>query len=115
MVFTFGMLIAGAALLFAISGGQIARTDWLALPPFFWFTLAYLAVFASASTFLLLQYATLRLPSAKVMAYTYLTPSVVILWEVSSGASWPAPVVAIGIAMTIAALLILVRPDPRGA
>ncbi|SPF27854.1 hypothetical protein POI8812_00149 [Pontivivens insulae] len=115
VVFTFGMLIAGAALLFAISGGQIARTEWLALPPLFWFTLAYLAVFASAVTFLLLQYATLRLPSAKVMAYTYLTPSVVILWEVSSGASWPASVVAIGIAMTIAALLILVRPDPRGA
>ena len=36
-------------------------------------------------TFVLLQFATLRLPSAKVMAYTYLVPSWVILWELALG------------------------------
>ena len=83
--FTFGMLIAGAAVLLAFGWSDIAATDWFALPWIVWVGLFYLAVCASSATFVLLQYATLRLPSAKVMAYTYLTPSWVILWEIALG------------------------------
>ena len=43
--------------------------------------LLYLVVFASAATLVLLQFASMRLPAAKVMAYTYLTPTWVIAWE----------------------------------
>lgn len=80
VVFTFGMLLAGGLLLTVFGWGAIRATDWANLPPRVWVGLLYLSVFASAATFVLLQFATLRLPSAKVMAYTYLTPSWVILW-----------------------------------
>ena len=68
-------------------------------------------------TFVLLQYAALRLPSAKVMAYTYLVPSWVILWEMALGR--PAPPMAIlgGVALTVLALVLLLKDEeqPRGA
>ena len=74
-----------------------------------------LAVFASAVTYLLLQYASLRLPSAKVMAYTYLTPSWVILWEISLGNGAPPALVFGGVALTGFALYLLLREEDQGA
>ena len=38
------------------------------------------------ATFTLLQFAALRLPSSKVMAYTYLVPAWVMVWDVALGA-----------------------------
>jgi drug/metabolite transporter (DMT)-like permease len=61
----------------------------------------------------LLQYAALRLPSAKVMAYTYLVPAWVLLWEEAMGGGHPPALVLLGIALTAAALLLLLRPERR--
>ncbi|MFW8634964.1 DMT family transporter [Cribrihabitans pelagius] len=113
VVFTFGTLIAGAGLLVALGWRDIAATDWLALPPIVWLGLFYLALFASAATFVLLQYAAMRLPSAKVMAYTYLTPSWVILWEIGLGRGAPPGLVLIGVAMSALALVMLLESDAR--
>ncbi|MCH2094354.1 MAG: DMT family transporter [Rhodobacteraceae bacterium] len=117
LVFTLGMLIAGAILMMIWGWNDIATTQWLALPAIVWITLVYVAVAASAATFVLLQFAVLHLPSAKVMAYTYLTPTWVILWEVALGRGVPSGMVAIGIVLTGLALVLLlkgeVRPDPR--
>ncbi len=111
VVFTFGMLLAGGLLLTVYGWGDIRATDWGALPGIVWITLAYLAVFASATTFVLLQFASMRLPSAKVMAYTYLTPSWVILWEILLGRDAPPILVLGGICLTIVALILLLRDD----
>ncbi|MDO5704348.1 MAG: DMT family transporter, partial [Paracoccus sp. (in: a-proteobacteria)] len=72
--FAFGTLAAAALILLVWGGPAIRDTDWLHLPMIVWVTLVYIAVFATAGTTVLLQFAALRLPSAKVMAYTYLTP-----------------------------------------
>jgi len=112
--FTFGMLVAGFAILLVYGWGDIRATDWGALPGLVWLTLFYLAIFASAATFVLLQFATLHLPSAKVMAYTYLTPSWVILWEIGLGHGAPTGLVLVGIVMTVVALGMLLR-DEGGA
>ena len=72
VTFTFGTAIAGGVLLSVYAAPAIAATAWAELPPRVWFTLFYVAFFATAITVVLLQFATLRLPSAKVMAYTYL-------------------------------------------
>ncbi len=64
-------------------------------------------------TFVLLQYATLRLPSAKVMAYTYLTPSWVILWELALDRAAPPGIVLAGVAMTVLALGLLLKDEVR--
>ena len=61
----------------------------------------------------MLQYATLRLPSAKVMAYSYLTPAWVILWEIGLGSLLPSAHVLLGIGATIIALLMLLRNDAQ--
>lgn len=113
LVFTFGMLIAGLAVLLVYGWSDILATDWMALRPLVWITLFYIAIFASASSFVLLQFATLRLPSAKVMAYTYLTPSWVILCELVMGNGAPPLRVFVGIALTVVALLLLLEQDPE--
>ncbi|MFP4275461.1 MAG: DMT family transporter [Paracoccaceae bacterium] len=115
VVFTLGMLISGAVLLTAWGWQDIRATDWAALPPIVWITLFYLALFASAATFVLLQYATLRLPSAKVMAYTYLTPSWVLLWELALGNGAPPPLVLAGLVLTVVALAMLLKDEEAAA
>ncbi|GAB4388429.1 DMT family transporter [Albidovulum sp.] len=114
--FTFGTLVAGAVVLTLVGAGAIRQTDWLALRPLVWITLAYTTLFATAASFVLTQYAALRLPSAKVMAYTYLTPSWVILWEIALGHGAPPGLVSVGVGLTVVALVLLLReetPAPR--
>ena len=111
VVFTFGTMIAGWLILTVAGAPAILATDWPALPAIVWITLVYTAVFASAATFVLLQFATLRLPSAKVMAYTYLVPSWVILWEIALGRSAPPALIFGGVALSILALLLLLKDE----
>lgn len=111
VVFTFGMLLAGGAILLVFGWSDIRSTNWLALPSIVWICLLYLTVFASAATFVLLQFASLRLPAAKVMAYTYLTPTWVILWEVARGNGAPQGLVLVGIGMTVVALFMLLKQE----
>jgi len=111
VVFTFGMLVAGTLCLLVVGGPAILATGWLSLSPFVWAVILYLAVVASSATFLLLQFASMRLKSAKVMAYTYLTPSWVILWEVALGRGAPPPMILVGVALTVIALLALLKSD----
>ncbi len=111
VVFTFGVLLAGAILLTVWGWGAIVATEWATLPAIVWVTILYTAVFASAATFVLLQFATLRLPSSKVMAYTYLTPSWVIVWELALGGAPPPALVVVGLMLTITALVMLLRDD----
>ena len=111
LVFTFGMMVAGFILLVLWGWRDVLDTDWAAMPSIVWICLIYVSVAASAMTFVLLQYATLRLPSAKVMAYTYLVPSWVILWEIALGHSAPPVMILGGVALTVIALLLLVRDE----
>ncbi|GLT08968.1 DMT family transporter [Sulfitobacter sp. G21635-S1] len=111
VTFTFGTLLAGAVLLLVYAWGDIAATDWTGLPPLVWITLAYVTICATSITVVLLSFATLRLPSAKVMAYTYLTPTWVIVWEIFLGNGVPSVFVLGGVGLTILALLLLLRDD----
>jgi drug/metabolite transporter (DMT)-like permease len=109
VVFTFGMMLAGTLLLALYAWPAVLATDWATLPGIVWVTLVYVAVAASAMTFVLLQYATLRLPAAKVMAYTYLVPSWVILWELALHGAVPPGLIMAGVAMTALALWLLLK------
>jgi len=111
ITFTFGTLVGGSILLLAVGWRDIAATDWAGLRPIVWITLTYLVLISTATTFVLLQYATLRLPSAKVMAYNYLTPVWVILWQVALGDGWPRVNILLGVAATVVALLILLKDE----
>ncbi len=111
LVFTLWTNLAGTALLLILGWPDIMATDWLALPGIVWLTICYTAVAATAATFVLLQFAALRLPAAKVMAYTYLTPSWVILWQMALGHGLPPGVVFAGVAMTVLALVLLLKQE----
>ncbi len=109
LVFTLGTLLAGLLVLSIYGAKDIITTDWAALPAIVWITILYVSIFASATTFFLLQYATLRLPSAKVMAYTYLVPAWVIVWEFAMGNGFVALPVLAGVGLTVVALLMLLK------
>jgi drug/metabolite transporter (DMT)-like permease len=115
VVFPVGTFMAGAVMVAMIGAGDIAATDWLALPSLVWIVLAYLAVVTSALTLILLQFASLRLPSAKVMAYTYLTPAFVILWEAALGKDLPPLHVLPGVFLTAAALALMLKDEGDAA
>ena len=107
-------MVAGCAVLTVFGWSDIRATDWANLPAIVWIGLFYVAICASAATFVLLQYATLLLPSAKVMAYTYLTPSWVIIWQIALGQPAPGLLVLVGIGLTILALVLLLKGDDLG-
>lgn len=111
MTFTFGTLGGGAALVTVWALPALAATDWAGLPPIVWITAAYLTVFTTAGTFFLLQFAAMRLPAGKVMAYGYLTPGLVALYEGLAGRGWPDAPVWLGVAATVAALAMLLGRD----
>jgi drug/metabolite transporter (DMT)-like permease len=91
---------------------EIAATDWTSLPPIVWVSITYLAIFTTAGTFFLLQFATMRLPAAKVLAYGYLTPTMVILYEGLLGHGWASMSVVAGAAVTVGGLAVLIAaPD----
>lgn len=107
IAFTFWTLLATGILIALFGVGEIIATDWSDLPPIAWVTIVYLAIFTTAGTFFLLQFAALRLPASKVLAYNYLTPTLIILIEGLLGHGWASLSVMAGAVLTIFGLIIL--------
>ena len=114
VLFSFGTTVGGTILLLVWTGPALVQLDWVSLPPIVWITIGYVAFAATAATFVLTQYASLRLPGAKVMAYTYLVPSWVICWEIALGNGAPRGLVLVGVGLTILALLGLLKHEETG-
>lgn len=106
-VLTFFTIAATTIWIVIYGWREVLATDWLALPPIVWWALAYLAVFPTAVTFFLVQYAAIRLPASKVLAYGYLVPAFVILYEGLAGRGWVSLSVLIGALVTVLGLLVL--------
>lgn len=109
--FACGTMVTGAILLGILGFSRIAATDWAALEPRVWWTLVYISIFASVASISLLQFASMKLKAAKVMAYTYLTPSWVLLWEIGLTGDLPPPVFIFGIVLTLVALAMLLASE----
>ncbi|MGB4718710.1 MAG: EamA family transporter, partial [Planktomarina temperata] len=77
------------------------------LPLLIWGTIIYLAVFATSLSFLCLQFASMHLPATNVMAYTYLTPIWVLVWERLLDHENPPIWISGGIALSIISVVIL--------
>lgn len=103
----------GAFLAVAIYGaGEVVSTDWVTLPSIVWISIGYLAVFTSAGTFFLVQFASLRLPASKVLSYGYLIPIFVIVYEGLLGHGWTSAAVLTGAVVTVLGLVVVAfAPD----
>lgn len=108
---SFWVLASGAVVLTVYGWHDLRATDFAALPPIVWAALAYLSIGALALTFVALNFASLRLPGAKVMAYTYLTPGWVILWELAFGHGLPDLRALAGLVLTAVAIAMLLKHE----
>jgi drug/metabolite transporter (DMT)-like permease len=106
-VFSFWTLLATGLLIAIYGAREIAGTDWAAVPGIVWLAILYLSVFTTAGTFFLLQFASMRLPASKTLAYGYLTPSFIILYEGLLGHGWANAGILAGAAVTVAGLAVM--------
>jgi len=105
----FGFWVTVGAALWLVPPGirGLIETDFSALPLAVYAAVAYLAVVTTAFTFLLLQYASMRLPASKVLGYGYLTPSFIILLEGMLGHGWASLPVLAGALVTACGLALM--------
>ncbi|WP_082077842.1 EamA family transporter [Pseudorhizobium banfieldiae] len=107
VLFGFWIIVFTVPWLVPTGARELVSLEFTALPLSVWATLAYLSIVTTAFTFLLLQYASMRLPAAKVLGYGYLTPSFVIVLEGLLGHGWAAPPVILGALVTAAGLIVM--------
>lgn len=105
----FGFWVTAGATIWLIAPGirGLVATDFSALPLTVYAAVTYLAVVTTAGTFLLLQYASMRLPASKVLGYGYLTPSFIILLEGLLGHGWASLPVLAGALVTACGLALM--------
>lgn len=104
---TFWTLVAVGFCIAVYGIRDLASTDWANLPAIVWLVVLYLATFTTAGTFFLIQFAAPRMPASKVLAYNYLTPSIIIILEGVLGHGWAKPAVIAGAAVTVLGLALL--------
>lgn len=113
-VFDFVLWSVGATFLWLCLPGipAIRTVEMTAIPTIVWVAILYLAVVTTVITFLLIQFASMRLPAPKVVAYGYLTPSFIILYEGMMGHGWVQLSVMAGALVTACGLLVMgLLPD----
>ncbi len=110
---SFWTLLATALWLVGYGLPEIVATDWGAQPPLVWAIIVYLAVGPTALCFFMIQFASLHLPAAKVIAYGYLVPAFVIIFEGLAGHGWASLPVAAGALVTVLGLVVLALVKDR--
>ena len=110
---TLGTLSAGFLLLILMFTSDVVETNWLSLSPLIWITIIYLATFATAFTFFLIQFAAKKISASKVMAYTYAVPFWVALGEIIINSSFPNTNIIFGGFIIAFALLVLISDNTK--
>ena len=108
---TFGTLISGIIILGLFSNKEIIYSSWIDFPVIGLLTILYLAIFATAASFFLIQYSAVRLSSIKVMAYTYAVPIWVVLLQIIFLQQLPNTITFVGAFVILVSLLILLFND----
>lgn len=104
LIFMFWTAVATLAFIMIPGTPKLMSLDYASVPLLAWVMVIYLAIVMTLITFLLLQYAATRLPSPKVLAYSYLTPSFIIVLEGALGHGWAPIGVLAGALITAAGL-----------
>ena len=108
---TFGTLISGIIILGLFSNKEVIYYGLFDFPVIVLSTILYLAIFATAASFFLIQYSAVRLSSIKVMAYTYAVPIWVVLLQIIFLQQLPNTITFVGAFVILVSLLILLFND----
>jgi drug/metabolite transporter (DMT)-like permease len=107
VVMTFWILVTGSVWLFLLSGQRLAAVEWQSVPPEIWLGVCYLAMFTTVITFFLTQYSISYLGPTRVMSYSYLYPSLVLLLDIFMGKGLPEIKVVPGVLVVLAAMFVI--------
>ena len=106
-VMTFWILLTGCLWLLLFACTKLTVAPWASIPAKVWLGIAYLAVFTTIITFFISQWATLFLGPTRVMAYSYLYPSLIILIEWVLHQEIPPLKTMIGILIILPAMVVV--------
>ncbi|WP_350334283.1 DMT family transporter [Coralliovum pocilloporae] len=109
----FGTVLGALAVTMAYTVLTAQAVDPGSLSVAVWWVALYLGIVTTAGTSVLLQIAIPRIAPGKVMAYTYLVPSWVVLHELVMGQAAFGPLY-IGVLITLVALGLLLFTDKLG-
>ncbi len=107
VVITYWVLITGSVWLLLVSGHQLNTIDWSGVPLSIWFGVSYLALFTTVISFFLTQYSIPYIGPTRVMAYSYLYPTLVLLIDMLLGKGWPGVGVLPGVLIVLSAMFVL--------
>ncbi len=110
-VMTFWVLVTGCGWLFLLAGYRLFQVDWLNVPFFVWSGIAYLGFFTTTITFFLTQFAIPHIGPTRVMAYSYLYPSLVLVLDILLGHDWPGIKILPGVLIVLMAMFFIQQPD----
>ncbi|MEN8189211.1 MAG: DMT family transporter [Thermodesulfobacteriota bacterium] len=108
---TFWILFTGTLLLLIPSLGSLAEVNWSSVPVRTWLGIGYLSIFSTLISFFLTQFSVIRLGPTRVMAYSYLYPTLVLLINLGLGKSWPGVFVLPGLLVTLVVMVVIQGED----
>lgn len=104
---TFWTLVTGSGWLMLLAGPRLLDVAWGEVSISVFAGIAYLAVFTTVITFFISQWNTTVIGPTKVMSYTYLNPALVLMIGLVLGQNLPPLATYPGLALTVAATIIL--------
>ncbi|WP_170507884.1 DMT family transporter [Ruegeria arenilitoris] len=104
---TFWILATGSIWLLFVSLSRLGSVSWTEIPIRTLAGITYLSVFTTFVTFFLFQWSTTRIGPTRVMSYTFLNPTLVLVIGLFAGNTLPPLATWPGMVMTIAATVIL--------
>ncbi len=108
-VMTFWVLVTGVGWLLMLSAPRLAAVPWRQVAPTVWAGIAYLAIFSTIITFFLTHFATPRIGSTRVMAYSYFYPALVLGLNWLLGQDLPPLLTLPGVIIVLLATVVLQR------
>lgn len=107
VVMTFWILVTGSVWLLLLTGQRLFVIEWQAVSVSVWLGVCYLALFTTVITFFLTQYSITFIGPTRVMAYSYLYPSLVLLLDMIMGKGLPQLRVLPGVLVVLVAMFII--------
>ncbi len=106
---TFWILVTGTCWLLPLSGSQLWDIPWLEIKWSTWAGIVYLAIFTTIITFFISQWATIHLGPTRVMAYSFLYPPIIVIFDFLLGREIPSVQTLPGILLIIPAMIAIQR------